>query len=264
MQRRALVVDSDVFFVEFLAGLLERRGYRVARAYDGKQGIAGLEAGPYDVLFADLVMPKVEGRRIFEAARRRFNGGCFPLVAVSGTVIEQMDELETLGADFYIAKGPLEKLEGRLHEFLDRLEKLPCPAAGGEKKILQTGGVFPRRDALELLESLEFHKAVFESLAAGMLVLDRDTRLLNANPAALALFGRPLVEVLNRPVIDLFPPARAAELIGLLKATARDPQGRARALFAELGGRTVRVVITRLSSPRAPSGWVIALEGAAA
>ncbi len=263
MERTALVVDSDVFFVEFLARLLERRGYRVARAYDGKQGIAGLDAGPYDVLFADLVMPKVEGRRLFEAARSRFNGSCGPLVAVSGTVIEQMDELETLGADFYIAKGPLEKLEGRLHEFLDRLEKLPCAAAAGEKKILQTGGVFPRRDALELLESLEFHRSVLDSLATGLLVLDRDTRLLNANPAALELLGRALVAILNRPVIELFPPARAAELIGLLKETAREPRARPRALFAELGGRSVRAVIARLSAPRAPSGWVIALEGAA-
>lgn len=264
MERKALVVDSDVFFVEFLAGLLERRGYRVARAYDGKQAIAGLDAGPYDVLFADLVMPKVEGRRVFEAARRRFNGRCCPLVAVSGTVIEQMDELETLGADFYIAKGPLDKLEQRLLEFLDRLERLPCPAPAAGKQILQTGGVFPRRDALELLESLEFHKAVLDALSAGVLVLDRDTRLLNANPAALGLLGRPLVEVLNRPVIEFFPSAQAAELIGILKATARDPGGRPRFLFSGMGGLTVRAVVSPLRTPREPSGWVIVLEGAAA
>ncbi len=263
MERRALVVDSDVFFVEFLARLLESRGYRVARAYDGKQGIAGLEAGPYDVLFADLVMPKVEGRRLFEAARLRFNGRCCPLVAVAGTVIEQMDELERLGADFYIAKGPLEKLERRLHEFLDRLERPPGPAPAAEKRILQTGGVFPLRDALELLESLEFHKAVFEASASGLLVLDRDTRLLNANPAALELLGLPLVEALNRPVIEFFPPAQAAELIGLLKATARDPGRGARGLFAVLGGRTVRALVSPLRTSRESSGWVIALEGAA-
>ena len=42
MPRKALVVDSDFFFVEFLSGVLERRGYQVRNAYDGKEGIAGL------------------------------------------------------------------------------------------------------------------------------------------------------------------------------------------------------------------------------
>jgi len=40
MTRKALVVDSEFFLVEFLAALLEKRGYQVRKAYDGKQGIA--------------------------------------------------------------------------------------------------------------------------------------------------------------------------------------------------------------------------------
>jgi len=92
MPRKALVVDSDFFFVEFLVALLEKRGYQVRKAYDGKQGIAALEEGPYDIIFAELVMPKVNGRQFFEFIRRKFNGPYFPIVALSGTVIEQMDE----------------------------------------------------------------------------------------------------------------------------------------------------------------------------
>ena len=48
MPKKAMVVDSDFFFVEFLSGLLEKRGYTVRKAYDGKQGIAGLDEGPFD------------------------------------------------------------------------------------------------------------------------------------------------------------------------------------------------------------------------
>ena len=39
MARKALVVDNDFFFVEFLAELLENKGYEVVKAYDGKEGI---------------------------------------------------------------------------------------------------------------------------------------------------------------------------------------------------------------------------------
>ena len=86
MTRKALVVDSDFFFVEFLAALLEKRGYQVRKAYDGKQGIAAMEEGPYDIVFAELVMPKVNGRQFFEFIRLKSNGPYFPIVALSGTV----------------------------------------------------------------------------------------------------------------------------------------------------------------------------------
>jgi CheY-like chemotaxis protein len=36
MQKTALVVDNDFFFVEFLGELLEKKGYKVIKAYDGK------------------------------------------------------------------------------------------------------------------------------------------------------------------------------------------------------------------------------------
>ena len=261
MPRKALVVDSDFFFVEFLAGLLEKRGYQVRKAYDGKQGIAGLEEGPYDILFADLVMPKVNGRRFFEFVRSKFNGHAFPMVALSGTLIEQMDELDAIGADYFIAKGPIDKLEVRLNEFITGIESRPdLPPV--EKKILQTGGVFPRRDAMELLVSLEFVQVVIESLGVGVIILDKDTRIINANASALSVIDTSLVEILNQPALDIFPPNRSAELISALKSTARHPDGSPSAFFVGFGGRMLRTVVSPLRLNNAPSGWVLALEGA--
>jgi CheY-like chemotaxis protein len=261
MQRKAMVVDSDFFFVEFLSGLLEKRGYAVRKAYDGKQGIAGLDEGPYDILFADLVMPKVNGRRFFEFVRRKFNGHCFPIVAISGTVIEQMDDLDVIGADYFIAKGPIDKLEVRLNEFITGLENRPG-LAPAEKKILQTGGVFPRRDAMELLVSLDFFHTIIESLGVGVIIIDKDTRVINANLSALDVMQKAMVEILNRPVLDLFPPNRSAELISALKQTGRDPDASPSAFFVGFGSRMLRTVVTPLRFHNAPSGWVLALEGA--
>lgn len=263
MPRKALVVDSDFFFVEFLSGLLEKRGYAVCKAYDGKQGIAGLDEGPYDILFADLVMPKVNGRRFFEFVRRKYNGHCFPIVAISGTVIEQMDDLEAIGADYFIAKGPIEKLGVHLNEFMAGLESQPgLPPA--EKKILQTGGVFPRRDAMELLGSLEFYQAAVDCLGVGVLILDRDTRIINANAAALSIIDQSLVDLLNRPIWDAFPPNRSAELMSALKVTGRHCRSGPSAFFVGLKGRMLRAVVSPLCLNDLPSGWVVALEGASA
>jgi len=263
MPRKALVVDSDYFFVEFLSGVLERRGYQVRKAYDGKEGIAGLDDGPYDILFADLVMPKVNGRQFFEVVRRRFNGHCFPIVAVSGTVIEQMDELDAIGADYFIAKGPMEKLAVRLDEFITGLERNPA-LPPSEKKILQTGSVFPRRDAMELLVSLEFYQTVINAIGVGVIVLDKDTRIINANPTALKVLDTAMVDILNRPIMDILPPNRSGELVNALKESGREDSGGPRSFFVGLGGRMLRAVISPLRVHNTASGWIVALEGALA
>jgi len=263
MSRKALVVDSDFFFVEFLSSLLEKRGYQVRKAYDGKQGITRLDDGPYDILFADLVMPKVDGRQFFEVVRRKFNGERFPLVALSGTLIEQMDDLDEIGADYFIAKGPMDKLAIQLNDFIGDLEKCPGPPPA-EKRVLQTGGVFPRRDAMELLGSLEFYQAAVNCLGVGVLILDKDTRIINANAAALSIVDQSLVDLLNRPIWDAFPPNRSGELISALKATARRRHSSHSAFFVGLQGRMLRAVVSPLYLDDLPSGWVVALEGASA
>lgn len=261
MIRKALVVDSDFFFVEFLVALLEKRSYQVRKAYDGKQGIAALEEGPYDIIFAELVMPKVNGRQFFEFIRRKFNGPYFPIVALSGTVIEQMDDLDEIGADYFIPKGPIDKLSIQLNEFITGLESRPAQPPS-EKKILQTGGVFPRRDAMELLVSLDFHQTVINSLGVGVLIIDKDTRIINANSAALSIIDQPLVDLLNRPILDAFPPNRSAELITALKASACDSHPNHSAFFVGLKGRMLRAVVSPLRLNDVLSGWVVALEGA--
>ncbi|MCU0558757.1 MAG: response regulator [Desulfobacterales bacterium] len=261
MYRKALVVDSDFFFVEFLSRLLEERGYLVHKAYDGKQGIAGLDAGPFDIMFADLVMPKVNGRQFFHAARRRFNGRCCPLVALSGTMIEHMDALDEIGADYFIAKGPIQKLSGQLNDFIAGIEERPgLPPA--EKKILQPGGVFPRRDAMELLVSLGFQQAVVERLGVGVVIVDQDTRIIHANCAALGALGKTLLEVLNIPILTLFPPGRSSQLIDALKETGREAGVPHRAFMASLNGRMLRVVVSALKTATTGRVWLVALEGA--
>ena len=84
MQKKVLVVDSDYFFVEFFSELLTKRGYKVLKAYNGKEGIALLENNSVEILFADLVLPKVDGRQLFKFVRHKYNGCQFPIVALSG------------------------------------------------------------------------------------------------------------------------------------------------------------------------------------
>ncbi|MBW1797218.1 MAG: response regulator [Deltaproteobacteria bacterium] len=118
ISKTVLVVDNDSFFVEFLAELLEAHEYRVIKAYDGKEGISCLEQESVDALFVDMIMPKIDGKQLIKFVRTRFPDACFPIIALSGVMIEQLDRLEEIGADYFIAKGPMEKMAKHIETLL--------------------------------------------------------------------------------------------------------------------------------------------------
>ncbi len=222
MSKQALVVDADYFFVEFVSELLAKRGYAVTKAYDGKDGISKLQNHPHDIMFVDLVMPKVDGSRFIDFVRLKYGPNHFPIVALSGVMVEQLGSLNEIGADYYIAKGPIDKLTVQLNALMAEIETQP-QGPTGQMKIMQTG-VFPRRDAVELLKALKFHQAVIESLAVGVVVVDIDARIVSVNPAAFAILGKSTTEALNRPVLDIFPSPAQPKLGDALKQVAQMPQ----------------------------------------
>ena len=258
MQKKALVVDSDFFFVEFLSELLTKRGYRVLKAYNGKQGIAKLEDGTVDILFADLVLPKVDGRQFFKFIRTKYNGNHCPIVALSGTMIEQLGSLHEIGADYFIAKGPVDQLTVKLNEFMEKIEtRSPLPP--GDQNVVATGNVYPRRDAMELMNSLHFHQSVIECAPVGILIVDDDTRIINANSMALDIIGTSSVDVLNRRVFDLFTAEERTELIEGLKLVKRQTETEKFSFLATFPSRVVGAGVSAIKLKATFVGWVIVL-----
>ena len=261
MQKKVLVVDSDYFFVEFLNELLTKRGYKVLKAYDGKQGIALLEDDRVDIVFADLVLPKVDGTQLFKFIRKKYNGHPFPIIALSGTMIEQLGSLNKIGADYFIAKGPIDQLTTKLNEFMAEIETQPF-SPPVDKKILATGNVYPRRDAMGLFNSLQFHQAVIECAAAGLIIVDSDTRIINANRAALEIIGKHSVETLNCPVADLFVKGERAELLEGLKLVQRQADNIKYSFYANFNSEVIAVLISSIEYNSTTVGWVVVLQHA--
>jgi two-component system NtrC family sensor kinase len=61
-RRRALVVDDEVEIAVLLTEIAEASGWQVDRADDGKSAIQRLKRQEYDLMFADLRMPGLDGR----------------------------------------------------------------------------------------------------------------------------------------------------------------------------------------------------------
>ena len=259
MQKKALVVDSDYFFVEFLSELLEKRDYQVIKAYDGKEAIAKLEDLTVDILFADLVLPKVDGKQLFRFIRKKYNGSDFPMVALSGIMIENLGSLDEIGAHYFIAKGPTDKLRIKLNEFMAEIEIQPFHPPV-DKKVLATNNVFPRRDAVELVKSLQFYQAVIECAAVGIIIVDTDTRIINANPAALEIVGRSSADVINCPVSEFFDNKSRAKLVEGLELVMQHKNLEKISFLTTFHSQVMNTNISPIRLADSAIGWVIVVE----
>ncbi|EFK11804.1 response regulator receiver domain protein [delta proteobacterium NaphS2] len=252
MAKKALVVDNDFFFVEFLTELLESKGYEVVKAYDGKEGVSKLEESVFDVLFADLIMPKIDGIQLIRFARKKIPPGQLNIVAVSGTLIEQIEEIKNIGADYCVVKGPLEEMTDYLGGLLDNLAQNKSAP-----RFVDPGKLYPRQATAELVDELSFQKAVFDSIGVGILVVDRDARLMRANTMALELLHKKFEDVVNLRITDVFPQEGRGRLVKALKEVTKDLQLKRRSFYLSI---SLKIVVSVLRMGKDPDGWILTME----
>jgi CheY-like chemotaxis protein len=66
MDRRVLVVEDEDNIRSLMKTFLTRKGFAVATAIDGQEGIEQLSAAAFDVLVLDLMMPRVSGQGVLQ------------------------------------------------------------------------------------------------------------------------------------------------------------------------------------------------------
>jgi DNA-binding response OmpR family regulator len=79
---RILVIDDDIKIREMLKQCLERAGYEVLVAPDGKAALKLHSPNPVDLIITDIVMPEKDGFETIMEFRRRFP--TVKVMAISG------------------------------------------------------------------------------------------------------------------------------------------------------------------------------------
>lgn len=69
VKETALVVDDDVAIRVMLTKVLERERFEVDVARDGVEALEKITKKDYDVIFLDLMMPRVDGVRVLRYLR---------------------------------------------------------------------------------------------------------------------------------------------------------------------------------------------------
>ncbi|HEX6265601.1 MAG TPA: response regulator [Burkholderiales bacterium] len=124
MPDHVLIVDDDAEIRGLLREYLQKQGYRVTVAADGKALRGALEGAGPDLIVLDLMLPGADGLELCRDLRARSNVPIIMLTA-RGEETDRIVGLE-MGADDYLAKpfNPRELL-ARIKSVLRRARSLP-------------------------------------------------------------------------------------------------------------------------------------------
>jgi DNA-binding response OmpR family regulator len=137
---RILLVDDEQPIQTLLSFPLERDGYEVVVAADGREALARFEESPPDLVVLDVMLPRMDGLEVCK--RLRAKGETVPIIMLTAKS-EEIDKVLglELGADDYITK-PFS-----LREFRSRV-----------RAALRRAGMSAGNDASPDDEPLEAHE----------------------------------------------------------------------------------------------------------
>lgn len=100
--KNILIVDDEPCMLRVLQFSLERAGYRVTTAPDGRLALARVLAAPPDALISDIKMPDMDGRELIHSIGQALPDRRFPIfVMTSLTAREEREWVRALdGVEF--------------------------------------------------------------------------------------------------------------------------------------------------------------------
>ncbi len=176
MSKRILIVEDSPTEALRARLFLEREGYQVSAAADGKEGLTKAAEEKPDLIVLDTIMPRMSGYEAYQRLRVDPRTTDIPvLMLLTETEATEAPRRLGLGADAYITKpyAPPLLLAG-VKEATKAHEKIR--AENGLRQVVQTLGI-------------------------GWVVL-QDGHIVSVDPAAEALFGLDVDELAGRPFVE--------------------------------------------------------------
>ena len=120
-QYTILIVDDKAVNRKLLSRLVLAQGYQVASAVDGKQAIAMIQTGAYDLILLDILMPEVDGYEVLQWIRTS-SWQHIPTIVISAldTVDSVVRCIQMGAADYLIEPFNHTLLKARLSACLEQ------------------------------------------------------------------------------------------------------------------------------------------------
>jgi two-component system, OmpR family, alkaline phosphatase synthesis response regulator PhoP len=111
MPLKVLVCDDERHIVRLIQVNLERQGYQVVTAFDGKEGLEKIRSEKPNLVVLDVMMPYMDGFEVLKTIRREPETENLPVIMLTAKA-QDKDVFEGYhyGADMYLTKpfNPME------------------------------------------------------------------------------------------------------------------------------------------------------------
>lgn len=178
---RILLAEDERSLSRAVVALLEKSNYSADAVYDGEEALAYLEAGNYDGVILDIMMPKMDGLEVLRRLREQGNPVPVLLLTAKSEVEDKVTGPDT-GANDYLTK-PFSTAE-----LMARIRAMTRSQTGGQ---------------------------VTSRLTFGNITLDQTTFELSSSAGSFRLANREyqMMELLLRNPRQLIPTERFLERI---------------------------------------------------
>lgn len=105
MAAKILVCDDERHIVRLIQVNLEKHGYQVVTAFDGKEGLEKVKSEKPALMVLDVMMPYMDGFEVLKNLRRDADTEALPVIMLTAKA-QDRDVFEgySYGADMYLTK----------------------------------------------------------------------------------------------------------------------------------------------------------------
>ncbi len=200
--KKILVVDNHRVIREFMTNFLGKKGCHVVTAEDGLSALETLKTYIPDVMFVDLIMPNIGGKKLCQIVRKMPDLRHVYIAILSGIVAEENINYTEFGANVCIAKGPFNVMAKNVLTVLDQSENKNTDLPSEE--IMGIESVHSRSVTRELLSSQKHYEIILESMSEGILEVTSESKVVYANPIARSLLSKSDQTLLASDFTELF------------------------------------------------------------
>ncbi|MDD2468391.1 MAG: diguanylate cyclase [Desulfobulbus sp.] len=195
---KVLIVENNPTIIKLLSHFFQAEGCDIRIANDGLQALSVLDSFLPDILFTDIIMPKISGDELCRIFRQTPKLKDIFIVVYSAIAYEDEKLIFELGADLYIAKGPNDTIKNHIQHVLDQFRS----GKRREDILHGTDALHQRIITKELLLSRRHYHAIMENLAEAVIEMDNTGQIVRANMAAQELLTRDLTVLLASRLTD--------------------------------------------------------------
>ena len=117
MKRKVLVVDNHPAMLKFMANLLKENGHQVMTAEDGLTALSILATYIPDIIFIDLIMPKIDGEKLCRIIRSMQKLKHVHVTILSGIAAEEEIKFEPQDSLLIYSDGITEAMNPPSEEY---------------------------------------------------------------------------------------------------------------------------------------------------